>query len=60
MKQDSHRMEMSRMREAVAEATGERFCAYCNRYKQSQGGKFKKIGAQRRWQCKACTDLRRR
>ena len=53
------RDEMNRMREAVAQSTGERYCAYCAKYKPLQGGRFKSMRSQKRWQCKDCVELRK-
>ena len=58
MKVDKHRQELSRMREAVAESTGERHCSYCNKFKTTVGGKWKQVRHQRRWMCEPCYQLR--
>lgn len=53
MKRDRTRDEMNRMREAVAETLGERFCSSCNRHKKTAGGKFK-FSRTRMWRCADC------
>jgi len=51
------RLKINQMREAVAQYTGERHCAYCSKYRPLEGGRFKSNNS--RWMCKACIDFRK-
>ena len=53
------RDDMKRMREAVAENTGERYCAYCSNYRPTGGGKFMVNKSNRRWMCQDCRNIRK-
>jgi len=54
-----HNEQMTKMREAVAEFTGERHCAYCNKFRSLDGGRFRITKTNKKWMCAKCVDLRR-
>jgi len=53
------RMKINQMREAVARYTGERYCAYCNKHRPLEGGKFRANTSNCKWMCKSCIDIRK-
>ena len=54
-----HNEQMQKMREAVAQTTGQRHCAYCNQYRPLEGGRWRLTKTAKKWMCSRCVDIRR-